>query len=64
MADLSAHPHLRRVTAETSDGRVSFPAPAPIVIGESRNYGVAPGWQSSDRSGPQLTAAFTLIARD
>lgn len=42
MAGLSAHPHLRRVTVDTTAGVVSCPAPAPIVVGESRVYGEVP----------------------
>lgn len=42
MAALSAHPHLRRITVETAGGPVSFPAPAPIISGESRNYRAVP----------------------
>lgn len=42
MAALSAHPHLRRITVETEAGPVSYPAPAPIVVGETRSYGAVP----------------------
>lgn len=42
MAALSAHPHLRRITVETPAGRVALPAPAPIVVGEERDYGPVP----------------------
>jgi len=41
-ADLTTHPHLRRIEIETEGGRVSMPAPAPIVIGEQRRYGAVP----------------------
>lgn len=42
MAALSAHPHLRRVTVDSPAGPVSFPAPAPIFMGEERRYGAVP----------------------
>lgn len=42
MAALSRHPHLRRVQVETPNGPVSYPAPAAIVVGESRTYGPVP----------------------
>lgn len=38
MAGLSAHPHLRRITVDTPGGPVSYPAPAPIVVGSPRAY--------------------------
>lgn len=42
MAGLSAHPHLRRITVESEGGPVSFPAPAMIIAGETRQYGAVP----------------------
>ena len=39
---LSKHPHLRRITVETSSGPVSTPAPAPLRAGETRTYGAIP----------------------
>jgi itaconate CoA-transferase len=42
MAALSRHPHLRRITVEAPSGPVSFPAPGPIVAGETRLYGPVP----------------------
>lgn len=42
MEKLSHHPHLRRVTVETPNGRVSYPAPAAIFDGEERDYGAVP----------------------
>ena len=42
MAGLARHPHLRRVTVDTPNGPVSFPAPAPIFSDESRAYGPVP----------------------
>ena len=42
MAGLSAHPHLRRITVDTPNGPVSFPAPGPGFNGEERVYGAVP----------------------
>jgi itaconate CoA-transferase len=42
MAALAAHPHLRRITVDTPSGPLSYPAPAPIVIGAPRSYGAVP----------------------
>ncbi|PZQ47619.1 MAG: carnitine dehydratase [Rhodovulum sulfidophilum] len=42
MAGLSIHPHLRRITVESPAGPVSFPAPAPVFVGERRHYGPVP----------------------
>jgi itaconate CoA-transferase len=42
MAALSRHPRLRRITVEAPSGPVSFPAPGPIVAGETRLYGPVP----------------------
>jgi itaconate CoA-transferase len=42
MAALSRHPHLRRITVDAPSGPVSFPAPGPIVAGETRPYGPVP----------------------
>ncbi len=42
MADLTKHPHLRRIEVDTPNGRVSYPAPAPIIVGETRAYGAVP----------------------
>jgi len=39
---LSTHPHLRRITVETPEGPVSYPAPAAIFVGEPRSYGPVP----------------------
>jgi len=43
MADLAGHPHLRRIEVDTPNGVVRYPAPAPIVVGETRSYGAVPG---------------------
>ncbi len=42
MAALSAHPHLRRITVETPNGPVTYPAPAALFAGEDRSYGPVP----------------------
>lgn len=42
MEDLAIHPHLRRITVDTPNGKVSYPAPAAIVVGEDRHYGAVP----------------------
>lgn len=42
MEGLSSHPHLRRITVDTPNGPVSFPAPGVIVVGEERSYGGVP----------------------
>ena len=43
MHDLSTHPHLRRITVGTPAGPITYPAPAPIVVGETQSYGDVPG---------------------
>jgi itaconate CoA-transferase len=51
MADLATHPHLRRIEVETPKGPVSYPAPAPVVVGEERHYGAVPAiGESKERS--------------
>src|SRR3954470_7365952 len=42
MADLAVHPHLRRIEVATPNGKVAYPAPATIVVGQVRNYGAVP----------------------
>jgi itaconate CoA-transferase len=41
-ADLSRHPHLRRITIGTPSGPVSYPAPAELHGSTSRRYGPVP----------------------
>jgi itaconate CoA-transferase len=41
-ADLSRHPHLRRITVGTPSGPVSYPAPAESRAAASRHYGAVP----------------------
>jgi itaconate CoA-transferase len=43
MADLTIHPHLRRIEVSTPKGIVTYPAPAAIFVGEARQYGAVPG---------------------
>ncbi len=42
MAGLSGHTHLRRITVDSPNGPVSFPAPAAIFADENRQYGPVP----------------------
>src|ERR1700758_2605445 len=42
MADLTVHPHLRRIEVGTPRGVVTYSAPAAIVVGEPRKYGRVP----------------------
>ena len=42
MADLAAHPHLRRIEVDTPNGMVTYAAPAAIFVGEPRHYGAVP----------------------
>jgi len=42
MADLTVHPHLRRIEVDTPKGLVTYPAPAAIFVGEARHYGRVP----------------------
>ncbi|MFC0340736.1 CaiB/BaiF CoA transferase family protein [Paracoccus niistensis] len=47
MDGLSRHPHLRRITVDTPNGPVSYPAPAPVFAGETRDYGPVPGLETA-----------------
>ncbi len=42
MADLTVHPHLRRIEVDTPKGVVTYSAPAAIFVGEPRIYGAVP----------------------
>src|SRR5579872_659711 len=55
-ADLARHPHLRRIEIDTEGGAVSMPAPAMIVMGETRSYRAVPGLGAD--SSNILTAAI------
>lgn len=48
MAGLSGHPHLRRISVDTPNGVVSYPAPAPIWEGKQRTYGPVPALKKND----------------
>src|SRR6185437_3798542 len=50
ISDLSRHPHLRRVTVETENGPVSYPAPAAIFDGEPRRLDPVPALKKWLRS--------------
>ena len=38
MNDLARHPHLRRITVDSPNGPLAYPAPAAIVVGDDRSY--------------------------
>jgi itaconate CoA-transferase len=42
MADLTIHPHLRRIEVGTPKGVVTYPAPAAIFVDQPRSYGAVP----------------------
>ncbi|HRJ69893.1 MAG TPA: CaiB/BaiF CoA-transferase family protein [Beijerinckiaceae bacterium] len=48
MAALARHPHLRRITVDTPNGPVAYPAPAPIFVGETRAYDKVPAIGACD----------------
>ena len=48
MAALAKHPHLRRITVDTPNGPVSYPAPAATFADEVRSYGPVPALMSKD----------------
>lgn len=48
MEGLSHHPHLRRITVDTPNGPVSYPAPAALFDDECRSYGTVPGLAKVD----------------
>lgn len=50
MEGLSRHPHLRRITIETPNGPISYPAPAPVWAGEARDYGPVPALEPLERA--------------
>jgi itaconate CoA-transferase len=50
MADLTVHPHLRRIEVDTPKGVVTYSAPAPIFVGEPRTYGPVPAIDEHVRS--------------
>jgi formyl-CoA transferase len=42
MADLTVHPHLRRIEVDTPKGVVTYSAPAAIFVDQPRRYGPVP----------------------
>ena len=50
MAGLSVHKHLRRITVDSPNGPISFPAPAAIFADEVRSYGPVPALNSLEES--------------
>jgi crotonobetainyl-CoA:carnitine CoA-transferase CaiB-like acyl-CoA transferase len=42
MAGLARHPQLRRITLNSPNGPISYPAPAPRRAGETRHYAAIP----------------------
>lgn len=48
MEGLSHHPHLRRITVDTPNGPVAYPAPATIIDGPERTYGAVPALPAKD----------------
>jgi itaconate CoA-transferase len=59
-ADLSHHPHLRRITVGTPSGPVSYPAPAEAHAAASRHYGPVPALGEHTE---RLRAEFLPAAR-
>lgn len=47
MAALAVHPQLRRITVDTPNGPISYPAPAAIVTGSERSYRPVPALGSN-----------------
>jgi formyl-CoA transferase len=41
-AELAVHPHLRRITVGSPSGPISYPAPAALWAGQTRQYGPVP----------------------
>ncbi|MFP7571803.1 CaiB/BaiF CoA transferase family protein [Marivita sp. S2033] len=48
MAGLSSHAQLRRVTVDSPNGPVSFPAPGTVFVGEERSYGPVPALKAME----------------
>ncbi len=55
VADLAAHPQLRRIEVETPSGPVALIAPPARHLGEARDYGPVPGL---DQHGAAIRAEF------
>lgn len=52
MEGLSTHPHLRRITVDSPNGPVSFPAPGAQFVGETRAYGAVPALNALRKDRP------------
>ena len=48
MADLTTHPHLRRITVDTPAGPVSYPAPGAQFMDAPRSFGAVPAIGADD----------------
>ncbi len=59
MERLSNHPHLRRITVDTPNGPVRYPAPAAIFAGEARPYGAVPALNPLDAAASRLAEEAT-----
>jgi crotonobetainyl-CoA:carnitine CoA-transferase CaiB-like acyl-CoA transferase len=58
VAELSAHPHLRRAAVQAPGGEVRFAAPAPQFRGEPRTYRPVPALgQHTEAVRAEFTAA-------
>jgi crotonobetainyl-CoA:carnitine CoA-transferase CaiB-like acyl-CoA transferase len=55
VAELSSHPHLRRIAVPTAGGEVTMAAPPYRFRDQPRRYGAVP---TLDRHGPALRAEF------
>ena len=55
VADLAAHPQLRRLATESPDGTVELVAPPARIAGEAPSYGAVP---SLDQHGPEIRREF------
>jgi itaconate CoA-transferase len=57
--DLAKHPHLRRISVDTTTGPASYPAPAVQRAGEVRRYGAVPALGEHTE---KIRAEFSVIA--
>ncbi len=48
MAELTTHPHLRRVSVDTPAGAISYPAPGAQFVDAPRHYGAVPAIGEDD----------------
>jgi formyl-CoA transferase len=63
-ADLSRHPHLRRITVGTPSGPVSYPAPAEERAAATRRYGPVPALgEHTERVRAEFVAAMMDVTR-